>query len=197
MRSVYYLLIAIIAISLFGCSKVDDIISSGETSPKYYQYFFAVNFKDAAGDDLVLPFKDMKPPVVGAKPEGYTLDVLLSPSPEKKNDLYVPYFLVSRIEDHYYLLHDLMCFQKYGKADKIVYEITFPGIFGDGLNHDIETFWGDDPLLSPDKEFFSLKPECTKAVFDGKELDLKKMARFSTSREGNYYIYYVDIVLDK
>ncbi|MCR5828201.1 MAG: hypothetical protein K6G53_07275 [Bacteroidales bacterium] len=197
MKKIDLLLLAIIAISLFGCSKIADINSDGSYSPKYYQYFFAVNIKDAAGNDLVLPFQDMKPPVVGTKPEGYTLDVLVSPYPELNNESYLPYFVVTSIEDDYYLYHDLTYFQRNGKADKIVYQITFPDIFGDGLNHEIETFWGNDPRLSPDKEHYSLKPECTKAVFDGKELDLKKLARFSTSREGNYYIYYVDIVLDK
>lgn len=79
----------------------------------------------------------------------------------------------------------------------LTYSIKFPSIFGDDKVHEIVTYWGDDPIVSSANEEASLMPECTKAIFNGKVLAINKVAQYSTSREGNYYIYCIDIVLDK
>ena len=182
--------LAILAVSLSGCNKELEPESGGFSIP-YYQYWFAVNFQDSTGNDLVAPFKGME------KLEGCTLDITLS-NLKENNESYKPHFLVRDfgLNKNWYLFHELMYFRKSGFNNMLTYSIKFPTIFGDDKVHEIVTYWGDDPIVSSANEEASLMPECTKAIFNGKELAINKVAHYSTSREGSYYIYCIDIVLD-
>ena len=209
MRTIYYyLLIALIAIPFTGCNKVEE--PSGGNDRPVYSYTFAISIKDAAGNDLVAPLQGTNADNIDVKPEGYTLEIIPSnPRPDIDTHIiaepWFPRFGVRHIEGsvNWYLINFYNCFREFGPQEYITYRISSTIIFGDNKEHDIVAYWGEDPFYPSPSQYVNLLPECMKVVFDGKEIDVKKVAvTFPTLPNGEVpyrpvFYYLVDIVLDK
>lgn len=86
------------------------------------------------------------------------------------------------------------------RQDYIIYKLSCPTIFGDNTVHELVTYWGDDLCFPPDdpeaEEQWMLYPNCTKAIFDGKEVPVKTVVTSSYDWR-DFYDHFIDIVLDK
>ncbi|MBR5736149.1 MAG: hypothetical protein IKX60_05110 [Bacteroidales bacterium] len=211
MKSIhYYLCIAMMAMALSGCNKADA--PSGATERPMYQYLFAISIKDTAGNDLVAPLQGTHY-VIHEKPEGYTLDIIpsnprtdIGNNPNVVGEPSYPHFGVRHIEgsENWYLLNMFNVFREYGPQEYLTYRISSSIIFGDNQEHDIVAYWGEDPFYPSPSEYVNLMPECLKVVFDGKDMEVKKVARTFSSDFPDELVpyrtvwyYMVDIVLDR
>ena len=129
------------------------------------------------------PFKDAE------QTDNYTLTLDLYSLSNGTHPGYSPKFEITDklVEGKWYLFNECMYFRKYGPQESITYNITFPAVFGDELKHSVVTYWGDDPYLSSGRILHSIKPECTRALFDGQEITVKKVSRATLSREVFFY----------
>lgn len=212
------IILAFAAMMLMGCEE--STLSGVNDARPTDRYWLAVSFKDASGNDLVAPLKEE----IMNNPNVYQLDVILSNPHESwdntiynvraKPGLFIPdvrrpYFSIAKYDDSsvrtispsgeefidgdYSLFSDFSIPAINGLQNSLTYIITCPTIFGDNTKHEIVVFWDEDP--APLMDAFK-HPECRSAIFEGKDVDVKKML-LDPSDTQKYYCYLLEIVLDR
>ena len=102
-------------------------------------------------------------------------------------------------EDGYRLFSLFHSPGKNGLQEYLTYKITCPTIFGDNSVHEIIAYWDNDSVVAydaDDNRTWAQYPDCIKAVFDGREILVKKYL-FNKTEYRNNYVYFIDIVLNK
>lgn len=132
-------------------------------------------------------------------------------------DVYRPYFTIAKFNEQFvgtltycgeedsvkdgycYLFSQFIIPAINGVQEYLTYKITCPTLFGDDSTHEIVAFWNKDPFTvgqSKDRKKGALYPECTKALFDGNVVSVKKAVAHSAKTK-DYYSYFIDIVIDR
>lgn len=216
------LLLAIIITFLSGCSAKFEPEGGPYVDLIWDTYCLYVSFQDRAGNDLVAPLGDEKwkksndnSDWAGTiNPEKYYYDVKLPnpgwtrpetglPDDQRRHNLKMQQFddiFVEEGNEYWYFDLCTSCMAEAGIQDSIIYMISCPTIFGsqDNLTREIVAWWDKDPGVSnhsKDRKTGNLYPECTKVTFDGKDVSVKKVKQSDDDRA--YYIYLIDIVLDR
>ena len=207
-----FLLLLVALTAVVGCNPFDDSDPEIPPSP-VYRYSFAVSIKDAAGNDLVAPIGSDQWKPAGddsqwmgeINPERYTFEIKTSNPDEwikrtySATMGYTPYFLMafSKSDNCYWLYCDSFIMRRFGLQNPLIYRIASPIIFGDNTEHDISTNWEEDPefpFVNGDVSTYVQPVQCTKALFDGKGLPVRKI-KYTNAGE-YYYVYVIDIVLE-
>ncbi len=197
---------------LFSCDETvlvpeDDQFRSNANDP-CDAYELNIIIKDKSGNDLVFLLKDdWSDTHTGLiNPDLYSLD-LKKTSPNEwlhrtfykfgkiVSDQYYPAFVIRKLspEDEYFSLYEIdTLWSADGWQDSLTYRITCPTIFGDSLSHDIVAYFGKDPYAY--RRTILTWPECTKVLFDGKEMPVKSVL-YDEANELATNI--VEIVLDR
>lgn len=149
-------------------------------------YFIDFSFKDQYGNDLVAPlvaFEELNS-------DKYVLEAVLN----CKNESFVcpSSFIVTQNGNYRCLCCQLRTPAKdFGLQNSITYKLSYPDLFGDEITYEIVTYW-DFSYADKHPPLNVLKyPECYGAVFNNQRIIPV------ISKAGNYYHYYVDIVLDR
>lgn len=191
---------------LSGCGQEIDTPSNANDPCDAYELNIII--KDKAGNDLVYLLKDdWSDTHYGMiNPNLYSLD-LKKTSPNiwlhrtfykwgtTVSEDYYPAFVIRKLspEDEYFSLYDInTLWSADGWQDSLTYRITCPTIFGDSLSHDIVAYFGKDPYAY--RRTILTWPECTKVLFDGKEMPVKSVL-YDEANELATNI--VEIVLDR
>ena len=191
---------------LSGCDQEIDTPSNANDPCDAYELNIII--KDKAGNDLVYLLKDdWSDTHYGMiNPNLYSLD-LKKTSPNiwlhrtfykwgpTVSEEYYPAFVIRKLspEDEYFSLYDInTLWSADGWQDSLTYRLICPTIFGDSLSHDIEAFFGKDPYVY--RRTIITWPECTKVLFDGKEMPVKSVL-YDGANELATNI--VEIVLDR
>lgn len=179
-----------------------------------YRYYLSISIKDATGRDLVAPLSDDQWMPEGdsywtgnINPERYTFDIKLSNPDEWISRRYIgkgnysPKFMLVHSDgtDNYWLFSDCANLRKNGIQNPLLFCVTCPTIFGENSVHEIATYWDEDPAIPADERDAvrgALYPECIKALFDGKEVIVKK-SLYQHTEQRDYYNYLIEIKLDK
>ena len=207
-------LLGLLALLLAGCDKLD-------TPPVHSCFHFVgISIEDTAGKDLVATLGDEQwvPPTEHTtkwsgtiNPERYVLRIVKSDNTvwaartmEERKELEGPYFILGNEQslkaDNGTPYSGCWLCNVYRKVETkgavepekhLTYRLTCPEIFGDSEEHDIETYWDVKSRTG-----FETYPECTKAVFEGKELAVNKL-QLSTEGYKDHYVYCIKIVLDR
>lgn len=196
---------------LFSCDETvlvpeDDQFRSNANDP-CDAYELNIFIKDKSGNDQVYLLKDdWSDTHYGmVNPDLYSLD-LKKTSPNvwlhrtfykwgTVSEDYYPAFVIRKLspEDEYFSLYDInTLWSADGWQDSLTYRITCPTIFGDSLSHDIVAYFGKDPYAY--RRTILTWPECTKVLFDGKEMPVKSVL-YDEANELATNI--VEIVLDR
>lgn len=197
---------------LFSCDETvlvpeDDQFRSNANDP-CDAYELNIIIKDKSGNDLVYLLKDdWSDTHYGmVNPDLYSLYLKkTSPNVWQRrtfykfgkivSDQYYPAFVIRKLspEDEYFSLYDInTLWSADGWQDSLTYRITCPTIFGDSLSHDIVAYFGKDPYAY--RRTILTWPECTKVLFDGKEMPVKSVL-YDEANELATNI--VEIVLDR
>ena len=193
---------------LSGCGKEQEIDTPSNANDPCDAYELNIIIKDKAGNDLVYLLKeDWSDTHYGMiNPNLYSLD-LKKTSPNiwlhrtfykwgtTVSEDYYPAFVIRKLspEDEYFSLYDInTLWSADGWQDSLTYRITCPTIFVDSLSHDIVAYFGKDPYAY--RRTIITWPECTKVLFDGKEMPVKSVL-YDEANELATNI--VEIVLDR
>ena len=208
-----FLLFVTVLLAITGCDLFEEEQEIEIPLTPVYRYRFAVSIKDAAGNDLVEPLGNdqWKPEGNSSQwmgeinPERYSFSIKMSNPDEwitrtySETMGYTPFFLMkwSSSDNCYWLYCDSFLLRKYGPQNPLTYRFACSIIFGDNTEHDIAAYWEEDPefpFVNGDESTYLQPALCTKALFDGNELPVR---RIKYTNAGEYfYVYVIDIVLE-
>lgn len=210
----YSIILAVLALTLTSCREKESILP--DTLPGYLDfYFLQMSFKDADGNDLVMPLAEEyyisdKTSVIyrgEVNPEHYSLDLItFSGGLDEK-----PVFFASKYdaqhkllktgqdgryigEGTWYLGSTLVCgsaVTRQSLQETIKYKFKCPMVFGDDYFHEIITWWEEDIQQGE----YTRYPKCFKATIDGKEVAPAKGLIYFKQTDSPFNAYFLDIKL--
>lgn len=206
--------------------NIADIELGYDAAHPRFSYLLCVGFLDSKGNDLTAPLaveqskeegKDWNGP---ADPARYNLNIILSngvQSDSENLDSFTMYNFFARVPEfekqygrydgHYFLFNHY--FDYFEPESCLTYQITCPTVFGDNSVHELVTWWGDDPEVayrgeeyaqaydSDGNRIMDQYLQCTKALFDGREVSIKRAVFYVGPNNRAYYSHFIDIVLDE
>jgi len=204
-----------------------DIVVGGNPEGYIWTYNICLSFTDSEGNDLVKQLVDEEFNYLGdsrwnliVNPEKCHLDVIYSNPPSwydnsiynaRANPGFTPdvhnrYFTFNQTEldmsvSPWYLKYqDMTGTLTWGEdVQDLLLKITSPTLFGDGVIHDVATYWEE----GEERAGAEMLAKCSKVVYKGQEYLPVKKVKTEHHESGKYVWdaifvdYYVDIVLDK
>lgn len=210
----YPIIFALLVLTLSSCREKESIIP--DTMPGYLDfYFLQASFKDADGNDLVMPlaeeyYKSDKGSLIYSgevNPEHYSLDIIpFSGGLNEKPVYYASKFdaqhkLLKTSQDgkyigdgSWYLGSTLVCGSAVTRLplqETLTFRFKCPMVFGDDYVHEIVAWWEEDIQQGE----YTRYPRCVKATFDGKETAPAKGLIYFKQTDSYFNAYFLDIVL--
>ena len=189
MKTLKFTVLILTMLTLNGCNK-DEGSSKGEIGN--YQHMLWLSFQDASGNDLIegsefISTKDVKLHDT-IPPEYYTLEYVYEkgiPNPWKPdhnpnaiyNVRYPRLYLAEMIpqlplnHNYNYLWFDAKSVYPDYFAEKIIFRLACPYIFGDNEAHDIVTWWERYKYANGDSSIYGV---CYRIEYDDKEFTVEE-----------------------
>lgn len=207
--------IIVLSLALSGCDKANDedivrrTVHINNVQTKLYM--ICVSFVDADGNDLITSLKPEGKSAIwygSIDPRLYSLSIILPDGEYYNYGIFTigNYFATNpRFSTQYgeydgrnYLMNAFSN-SAWGDVDclhSLNYRISCQSIFGDSSEHEITTYWEGESGVENERTLLSQYPRCTKAYFDGKEVNVKQ-AIIDHVESVDLFSYFIDIILDK
>ena len=110
-----------------------------------------------------------------------------------------PHFGVFKDEETYYFTFLAMSNKKYDDevfppADKIIFKLSCPSIFGDNEVYEIITYWEQLIIEDvPEQDYY----KCNKIEFDGKEINFQRIPINAIGKNDSFCYSLATLILDK
>ena len=195
-----------------GLSPEEEGVGTGQGfAAPVIRYWVGISFTDSDGNDLTTPLisgsGDRNP--LFANPEKYNLAILLADGSKQdvENMEYFQMYNHFGNGGRYYLFNDFFMYSA-DLQKELTYRIKSQTIFGDDAEHEIVTYWIDDPDVAykkdpehvydaDDHRIMQQTPQCTSATIAGKAVTVNKAVLGQDINGKDYYTYLIDIVLDR